>query len=432
MKPADSDETLRKFLLKYRLLPEQYDANVLIAAFHDEMDKGLAGKPSSLAMLPSFVSMPASPPVDKTVIVLDAGGTNFRAALVRFNKASTPAIVSFTNNPMPGIDKEVTKEEFFGRIAELLAPLAKESDRLGFCFSYPAVIDRERDGTLLYWTKEIKAPQVVGQKVLKNLAAVLRLRRLPVPSVMLVLNDTVASLMAGAAAVKFSPAYTYVGFILGTGTNTSYIESNEFIKKEKGLAPGFQAINVESANFSRVQRGDIDTAFDSTTNSPGKYMLEKMVSGAYLGPLCTAAIMVAASEGLLSPGVARFFKKMGGLETKELSLIINRSFRKHSDYSGLAQEDMDVAAAITDSIIERAAKLTAVNLAAAVLRAAQSAPQARSVCVSADGSVFFKLHSFKERTEKYLAQVLSPYKIKYTVINVDSAPIIGTAVAGLG
>jgi len=433
MKPAAVNETLRKFLSHYRLLADQYDADEIVAAFHDEMDNGLAGKPSSLAMIPSYVSVPDTPPKNRTIIVLDAGGTNFRTAVVRFDNESAPHIDSFTNNPMPGIDKEVTKEEFFGSIAEFLAPVLNKSRQLGFCFSYPAAIDRQRDGTLLYWTKEIKAPGVVGKKILANLAETLRERNLPVPEAMLVLNDTVASLMAGAAAVRFSPEYTYVGFILGTGTNTSYIESNARITKEKVLpalpAGASQAINVESANFGKVQRGDIDEAFDGTTNSPGKYTLEKMVSGAYLGPLCTAAIRVAASEGLLSHHGAVFFKKLGGLETKELSLVIGRSYGKRPEFSGLAQEDAEVMAAITDSIVERAAKLTAINLAAAILRAARSAPKARKVCVSADGSVYYKLHSFQERAEKYLAEILKPHNVEYDIVKVDDAPIIGAAVA---
>ena len=58
--------------------------------------------------------------------------------------------------------------------------------------------------------------------------------------------------------------------------NISYIESNKNIIKETGLNPAeSQAINVESANFNKFERGDIDTAFDRTTASPGKYIIEK-------------------------------------------------------------------------------------------------------------------------------------------------------------
>jgi hexokinase len=423
---------VQHFLSKYRLLAAQYDADAIIASFHDEMDGGLAGRPSSLAMLPSYVAVPPSSPENRSITVLDAGGTNFRTAVVRFDEQSVPHIDYFANNPMPGVDAEVTAEEFFGRIAEFLAPVIGRSRRLGFCFSYPAAIDRGRDGTLLYWTKEIKAAGVVGRKILAALAETLKQRGLPVPETMLVLNDTVASLMAGVAAVKFSPRYNHAGFILGTGTNTSYVESNAAITKETGLpAGGSQAVNVESANFSRIERGDIDAAFDETTSSPGKYTLEKMVSGAYLGPLCTAAIRVAASEGVISPRGALFFKNLGGIETKELSLLVNGSFAKRPGFSGLGREDADVMAAITESIVERAAKLTAINLAAAILKAAGKGTAAKKVCVCADGSVYYRLRSFRERAEKHLAAALGPRGVEYDIVRVEEAPIIGAAVAGL-
>jgi hexokinase len=100
----------RGFLLKHRLLADQYGAEEIVAAFHSEMEKGLAGNQSSLAMIPSYISVPETPPKNQKIIVLDAGGTNFRTALVRFDKESVPHIDYFANNPMPGIDKEVTKE----------------------------------------------------------------------------------------------------------------------------------------------------------------------------------------------------------------------------------------------------------------------------------------------------------------------------------
>jgi hexokinase len=283
-----------------------------------------------------------------------------------------------------------------------------ESRRLGFCFSYPATIDRQRDGTLLYWTKEIKAPGVVGKKILANLAETLRQRNLPVPEAMLVLNDTVASLMAGVAAVKFSPRYNYAGFILGTGTNTSYVESNTSITKDPDalLTGGSQAINVESANFSRIERGGIDIAFDKTTSSPGKCTLEKMVSGAYLGPLCHAAIKTAAAEGVVSPVAAGCFEKIEVLQTKNLDAILDGSFKTLKKFSFLPGQDAGALGSIASAIVERAAKLTAINLAAVILKSAGNGPARKKVCVSADGSVYYKLHSFKARAEKHLAGIL--------------------------
>ena len=128
---------LHQFLLKHRLVSAQYDGKKIVKAFLNEMKKGLAGKESSLAMIPSYIPVPREAPKNEKIIVLDAGGTNFRTALIEFDRDSKPDITYFTNNPMPGSKKELNKKEFFDQIADNVRPILKESNRLGFCFSYP-------------------------------------------------------------------------------------------------------------------------------------------------------------------------------------------------------------------------------------------------------------------------------------------------------
>jgi hexokinase len=427
-----ANNVLGRFLSKHRLLASQYDPKTIIASFLEEMEKGLSGRKSCLAMIPSYLSLPEKAPINESIIVLDAGGTNFRTALIRFDEKSTPHIDYFTNNAMPGTERELTNEEFFNAIADYIQPVLSKSNRIGFCFSYPAAIDRARDGTLLYWTKEIKAPGVVGKKIAASLIATLGRRKLPAPASVLILNDTVASLLAGVSATKFSPLYRYVGFILGTGTNTAYIESNERILKEKRLEKtGSQAINIEAANFNKIERGDIDIAFDRKTNSPGKHVLEKMISGGYIGPFCHAALNAAASEKVLSPAAGRLFLEHSPFETKDLDAILEGSFVSKGAFTSLAKEDALAVRTIVTEIVERAAVLTAANLAAGVIKAADAGKIGKKVCISADGSVYYKLYSFRQRAEKILSKVLEPYGIVYEIVKVADAPIIGTAVAGL-
>jgi hexokinase len=423
---------LTRFLSKHHLLATLYDPETIIASFLDEMKKGLSCRSSCLAMIPSYIGIPEKPPKNEKIIVLDAGGTNFRTALIRFDKQSVPHTDYFTNNAMPGIERELTANEFFNSIADYIKPVLAESNRIGFCFSYPATINRQRDGTLLYWAKEIKAPGVVGKKIAASLTATLRQRALPVPASILILNDTVASLLAGVSATKFSPGYSYVGFILGTGTNTAYIESNERILKEKGLDPSAgQAINIEAANFNKMERGDIDIAFDQKTSSPGKHVLEKMISGGYIGPLCHAALNTAASERVLSTAAGRVLLEHQPFVTRDLDAIVEGSFSAKAPFSTLAKEDTAAIRAIVTEIVERAAVLTAANLAAGVIKATDAGKRGRKACISADGTVYYKLYSFRQRAEKILTRVLEPYGITCEIVKVADAPIIGTAVAGL-
>lgn len=423
-----NNTNVKNFLIQHRLSAEQYDGAKIISAFQDEMALGLAAKPSSLAMISSYIPIPKVPPHNEKIIVLDAGGTNFRTALIAFDQNSMPHIEYFANNPMPGIAEEVSKETFFNQIADYMGPVLKESDRLGFCFSYPTFIDKQRDGTLLFWTKEVKAPEIVGEKILSSLAQTLAKRGAAYPKKMLILNDTVASLLAGVTATQFSPDYGYIGFILGTGTNTSYVESNKNILKETGLNPADnQAINIESANFNKFERGDIDLKFDQTTASPGKYIIEKMISGAYLGGLCHQIILTAAAQGLISETGRERLMLMEQVATPMLGSILSDQLSPLIDFS---ENDRGVFKELISETLERAALFTAINLTAAILKSARKGAS-QNFCIAADGSVYYKLFSFRQRAEKHLAAFAKAYNFTHKIVHVDDAPLIGTAVAGL-
>ena len=123
--------------------------------FINEMEKGLAGENSSLKMLPTYISIDDIPEKRDSVIVIDAGGTNLRIALVNFDY-SAPSISYFMRYPMLGTKGPITKDEFFSTLAEYLVPLTGKSKKIGFCFSFPADIVPNRDGRVIYLSKEVK------------------------------------------------------------------------------------------------------------------------------------------------------------------------------------------------------------------------------------------------------------------------------------
>ena len=77
------------------------------------------------------------------VIVMDAGGTNFRVATVCFKDNGHVDISNFQVFPMPGIKAEASKKEFFGTMAGYAKDVLGQSDSVGFCFSYPIEICSE-------------------------------------------------------------------------------------------------------------------------------------------------------------------------------------------------------------------------------------------------------------------------------------------------
>ena len=85
------------FLSSYKMDPEQYNIDEGCTLFLNEMKNGLDRIESSLMMIPTYIDTEASIPIGKSVIVLDAGGTNFRVATVRFDKPGIPIITKYKN-----------------------------------------------------------------------------------------------------------------------------------------------------------------------------------------------------------------------------------------------------------------------------------------------------------------------------------------------
>ncbi len=425
--------TVEDFLNRHSLNPDNIDMDWLCSAFLGEMEAGLEGRDSTLAMIPSFCSPEANPRPGESVIVIDAGGTNFRTCLVTFGPDLEPTISDFKKSSMPGVDREVSAKEFFSIIADETERLIDRSDRIGFCFSYAAQILPDHDGVPIFFSKEIKAPEVIGKHLGKELLAELSLRGHDVSKKkVMILNDTVATLLA--AHTKASRGYDgCIGFILGTGTNTAYIERNDLITKLKPSERRgrSQIINVESGCLD-LRLGDIDQAFLESTKDPDKYAFEKMISGAYLGPLGTMVIRTAVEEGLFS----RTFAKRFSAERSLTTISLNAFLEEKEDCvlthccDGL-EEDYDTLMEIIGSFIARAAKLTAANLASAVLKTDFGKDEDHPVLINADGTTFHKTVLLKPCTTEYLDAYLAEKGRRAVITQIDDSPVIGSAIGAL-
>ncbi|MBN1795101.1 MAG: hypothetical protein JW804_00350 [Sedimentisphaerales bacterium] len=406
-------------------------------AFLDEMYKGLAGQGGSLKMIPTYIETGKKLPKNKPVIVMDAGGTNFRAAAVHFNDNDKTVIKNIVKASMPGVEKQVSKIEFFDCLAGFIKDLTDKSEKIGFCFSYPCDMHPNKDGRLLHFSKEIKADEVVGQMIGENLIEAMKRLNLPADKKVVILNDTVTTLLAGKVALAEQDFDSYIGFILGTGTNTCYIEKNKNITKLKDLPPDkSQIINIESGAFSKAPVGTIDKSFDAKTNNPGMQLLEKMISGAYLGPLCLEAIRTAAKSGLFTSIESERIGRITSIDTKSISdYLAEPVARCHilgEVLSSMSNYDKAVMETLIDAIVTRAAKLTAINLSAAVIKSGKGKDADKPVCIVAEGTTFYYLTGLKEKVKKYLQEFLTDKKKRYyRIVNVENATLIGAAIAGL-
>lgn len=435
-------EKVNSFLRKYKMDFESIDIDHNCSLFIAEMENGLEGKRSSLRMIPTYISVRNEFPFEEPVIVIDAGGTNFRVAVVHFTASKKSVIEDFKVYPMPGIKEEITKEAFFRTIAQYLEPVLNKSNKIGFCFSYPTEILPNRDGRLLRFCKEIKAKAVEGEIIGKTLLKIIKSQGLSSEKKVVLLNDTVATLLGGRASQPERVFDSYIGFILGTGTNSCYIEENRHIKKldYSQVNSGLMLVNIESGAYDRAPRGRIDLEFDSTTVNPGEYIFEKMISGGYLGGLILSILKKAAEEGLFSEQFAGRIQSVDDLESKEIDEFLDYPYSNRNKLAncclngqpGEMSADCITLYHIIDATLERAAKLASVNLAAIIFKTGRGRNPCSPICIAAEGTMFYKSKLLRTKIEYHLKTYLNESKgIYFEFVKVENATLIGTAIAGL-
>ncbi len=411
------------FLQANGLDPQALDLEALLTAFREDMDRGLAGK-GPLPMLPAGFPLRAKIPTDCTLPAFDVGGTNVRSARIRFDARGQASVESIRRGQMPGASGRVDATAFYAALCDILAPNLRAGEAFGYCFSYP--IDAE--GKLLFWTKHIDAPEIVGTSVVQGLEAALAARGLPQTSG-IVLNDTVAALLAAYTHPMTEPCAGSVGFILGTGTNTAYAERAERITKAPHLPKGcLIPINCESGNFHRFPRSTFDDRYEQATPSHGHAQWERCISGAHLGALGTHLLHAAAEAGHFSPTLreallARTF------DTIELSALCAGEATTGLE---LSTREAETLTELLTPLYARAARFTAINIAAAALHAAE-AQGARdgTIRINADGSTLWKTACvpFLDWIRRDLDALLKSRGFDYTIIRIDEAPLIGAAMA---
>ena len=143
-----------EFLVRHRMEPERVRPAEQAEKMAEDMLRGLKGQPSSLPMIATYLSNDGTVPAGACAAVIDAGGTNFRSALVRF-ESSGYQVEELNRWKMPGIEKPCTWEEFIAFTADHVLHLLDRTDVIGFCFSYNADITPDMDGRVKGIDKEV-------------------------------------------------------------------------------------------------------------------------------------------------------------------------------------------------------------------------------------------------------------------------------------
>ena len=404
-----------EFLEEHKISPSSIDIEDLCNYKLSQMKDGEEGRESSIAMVQSYCTPTENIPVNRKVAVIDAGGTNLRTCSIYFDDNLKPVFEDFEHTTMPGIREEVSARTFFSVLADQVERLVDSTEAMGFCFSYAAKILPDHDGVPFLLSKEIKAPQVVGKHLGKELFAELGERGHDMSSKkIIVMNDTVTTLLAALPAAKNHGCEGCIGFILGTGTNTAFMGKNGII-------------NEESANLD-IRLGDIDRRFTDSTLNPDEHLLEKAIGGAYLGPLALMVIRTAAAEGVFTNAFEKAVSRITQLNTIEIASFA-ASAPSVLDSCISSENDARKLRTILEAYIERAAKISAANIAASILYTDYG--KEKPVLVNADGTTFYNTPGLKEKTESYLSEYLASKGRSAMFTNIRRSPMIGSAIGAL-
>ena len=450
MRKVFDPAVLSEFARYYGFHYDCIDSTALVRDVLYEMERGLKGQFSSLPMIPAYISPVSGITPGKTVVALDAGGTNLRSALVKFDENGKAVVEKSLKAPMPGTSGQIGAVAFFDEIAALTAPLIEEAkDRvegIGFCFSYAMEITKDADGILISFSKEVDVPEVLGKSIGSGLRDALLRRNVKPPEKIVLLNDTVSTLLSGLSELPADgglrrgedrygvEAGPVVGCILGTGFNTAYPET--CIPKIGFNSSNPQIVVCESGNFKHRYMGVLDTEYDSTTKIPGAYTMEKATSGAYLGPLTFHILSRAIKDGVLSFDKSDEFLSWPYMHTKDLNAFMHEPLAGKGPVGELfGKDERDALASfvyLTSIVTERGAIISAAVVAAAVEKAGAGFDPFVPVRVAVEGTTFMIYKGMRNALESHLHVMLNREKPRsYIIAPVEQASLLGAAVAAL-
>ncbi|NXA46288.1 HXK3 protein, partial [Nothocercus julius] len=396
------------------------------ALMRREMDLGLnqeTNAQSSVRMLPTYVRNTPDGTERGVFLALDLGGTNFRVLVVHVEQDGVHMASEIYAIPLAIM--QGTGEALFDHIIDCITDFQQKQGLtgqvlpLGFTFSFPCQQLGLDKAVLLSWTKGFSASGCVGRDVVQMLREAAQRKQHSGLDVVAVVNDTVGTMMS----CGYDDPSCEIGLIVGTGTNTCYMEEMQNVGTAEG-DEGRMCINMEWGAFG--DNGCLDDIFtdfdrmvDEKTINPGKQRFEKLISGMYLGEIVRYILLALVERRILFRGKpSPKLQTRDIFQTKFLSTIempggcpsraggADGLCRACSDGLALRQvrgvlHELELDASFEDSVLVRevcqavslrAAQLCAAGLAAVAEKMRESRGLAQlAVTVGVDGTLY-KMH----------------------------------------
>lgn len=339
--------------------------------FLKELKDAEAGKKTSLPFIVHQIPETSLVKDEEIFQAIVVGGSVCRKALLKKSEGKiriikqeriNPALLKKNQDLVDFVEKELYKDVKVVAI-NLAYPLT------------PIFENNRLDGVLISGSKEFTFDNQVGKKVGKEIEKYVY-KKQKRKIIVSVANDTICLLLSGL--IKYSWE-ELVGGIVGTGINFAF-----FLDKNK-------LVNLESANFDKFPQSEELKELDKTSARPGKSLLEKEVSGAYIYKIFNLALK---NRKINHPEIP---------DTKELDDLI-------------VSDDPSVSA-LAKEVMERSSELTASEIGGIALF------KKRNLVFIMEGSLFWIGLNYKEHIKKVLLETVPNLKIKFA--KIENSTVLG-------
>ncbi|XP_007542666.2 hexokinase-2-like [Poecilia formosa] len=422
--PAEVEEILKPFRLSNENLKEI--SKRLLKAMEEGLRNKTVGSdhPSirpSVKMLSSHLKERPNGTENGGFLALDMGGTKLRAYYVEVMNGKIKLEPKSKEWTIPQELKNESGTQLFdyivknlGAFVETLKLEGNPKLPLGFSFSFPCDHKSLYKCFLTKWTKGFKCSGVERKDVAKLLReAIGRKGGLNIHPIVMV-NDVVATMMS------CEDENCQIGMIIGTGTNACYMEEMKNVGTEDG-EEGQLCINTEWGGFGDDDSlkdflTEFDKNLDNESDNPGEHIVEKMISGKYLGEIVWRVLLELKEKKLLFEGsVSDNLRKKDTFETRFISEIEDEKNGLENADKILSDLDLKVNSTdpslvkmVCDTISSRSARLCAAALVTIAnrIRTNRGLPHLK-ITVGMDGTVYKKHPNFSEKLKEAL-RTLSP------------------------
>lgn len=396
--------------------------------FRQTLEAGLKGEKTCLKMLPSFIGKPTGKE-QGVFMTMDMGGTNLRCTKFKIQDGKFENLAEIKQkliNKEKGYDltkSNTNAQQLFGFMAECMGGIIEpgESMYLGNTFSFPCRQEGINEAYLIHWTKEITTSGVEGQNINRLLADALKEKNISIEPVVL-LNDTVGTLLVA----MYSYQDADIGSIMGTGHNTCYLENNHPINGGKMI------VNLESGNYNvGLPITKYDEIIDKNSQMPGAQLLEKMVSGYYMGSLVKEICLDLFKSSLLfvDSGVdseAFFNQSFNALMVENFILYP----AKASEQYNCSMADADLIKKISEAVLKRTVRLVATSYLGILFHQEDCGNNVKSKHIIAiDGTIYEKMPKAPKLMEEAFAEALGADAANIEIRLVKDGSGLGAAIA---